>query len=190
MHRTKLWSAAAVVSAMSIPLGGEAAVTILGAGFARQCYEYAEAGRASELGLENCSRALVEQALPARERAATHVNRGILRMHAKDIARALADYDAALRLKPDLAEAHVNRGIALVNAGGREAEAIAALSQGLKLETTRPEVAYYTRGVAHELAGNVRAAYDDYRQAAALKPDWTEPRTQLQRFKRVGAAGG
>jgi Flp pilus assembly protein TadD len=87
-------------------------------------------------------------------------------------------------VRPGLADAYINKGIALVNLG-RDEEAVAAISQGLELNTVRPEVAYYTRGVANEMLGNMRAAYNDYRQAAALKPEWQEPRTQLQRFAVV-----
>lgn len=67
---------------------------------------------------------------------------------------------------------------------------MAAASQALELKTERPEIAYYTRGVAHEMLGNMRAAYSDYRQAAALKPGWQELLTQLQRFSVVPKARG
>ena len=139
--------------------------------------------------ISDCDRALKEEALGVRDRAATYVNRGILHMRARRIAVALADYDNAIKVKPDLAEAYVNKGIALVHAGGRDSEAVNAITQGLQLNPIRPEVAYYTRGVAHEMLGNARAAYDDYRQAAALKPEWAEPKAQLKRFSVVGKPG-
>jgi tetratricopeptide (TPR) repeat protein len=190
MRGSKLLLASIAVSgAMLVPTPADSAVTVIGSGFARLCYEYAEAGRFSERGVENCDRAFAEEALTARDRAATYVNRGILYMHGKDLARALSDYEAALKVKPGLAEAHVNRGIALVHLGGRDAEAVAAISQGIQLNTSRPEVAYYTRGIANELLGNTRAAYEDYRQAAALKPTWEDPKMQLQRFRVVKSDG-
>ena len=102
-------------------------------------------------------------------------------MYAKELDLALATYEDALKVNPDLAEAYVNKGIVLVNLG-RDAEAVAASSRALELNPARPELAYYTRGVANEMLGNTRAAYNDYRQAAALKPEWQEPQTQLQRF--------
>lgn len=191
MHMSKLALAGIMAaSAILVSTSAGAAVTVIGSGFARLCYEHAEAGRASDEGVENCNRALSEQALTARDRAATFVNRGILAMRDKDLPKALADYEAALKVKPDLAEAHVNRGIALVHIGGRDEEAVAALSKGLSLNTSRPEIAYYTRGVANELLGNTRAAYNDYRQASVLKPDWAEPQAQLQRFTVVSKNDG
>ena len=179
--------ALANVTLVSVP--AEAAVKVIGRGFGSLCYEYARAGHASDDGVESCNRALTEESLTPDDRAATFVNRGILQMYSKDFARALVSYEEALKLEPDLAEAYVNKGVALVNLG-RDQEAVAAISQGLKLNTVRPEIAYYSRGVANEMLGNMRAAYEDYRQAAALKPEWQDPRTQLRRFSVIPKARG
>lgn len=179
----------ASVGAFLVPASAKAAVTVIGSGLARMCYEHSESSGTSLQSISDCDRALKEEALGVRDRAATYVNRGILHMRARRIAVALADYDNAIKVKPDLAEAYVNKGIALVHAGGRDSEAVNAITQGLQLNPIRPEVAYYTRGVAHEMLGNARAAYDDYRQAAALKPEWAEPKAQLKRFSVVGKPG-
>lgn len=190
MRTSKLFLAGvALIGTTLVPKPADAAVTVIGSGFARLCYEYAEASRASDRGDEYCQRALREEALTVRDRAATYVNGGILRMHAKDLPSALAAYENAIKIKPNLGEAYVNKGIALVHMGDRDAEAVAAISQGLKLNTGRPEIAYYTRGIANELLGRTREAYQDYRQAASLKPDWEDPRTQLQRFRVVKTSG-
>lgn len=167
----------------------EASVKVLGSGFGRLCYEYAKAGHASDNGVETCNSALAERSLTPEDRAATLVNRGILQMYAKQLEQALASYEEAIRLNPSLAEAYINKGVVLVNLG-RDAEAVAVISQALKLNAERPEIAYYTRGVANEMLGNMRAAYSDYRQAAALKPDWQEPQTQLRRFSVVPKSRG
>lgn len=167
----------------------EASVKVIGSGFGRLCYESAKAGHASDSGVETCNRALADRTLSPEDRAATLVNRGILQMYAKQLEPAIASYEEALRLNPNLAEAYINKGVALVNLG-RDAEAVKAISQALELKTEQPEIAYYTRGVAHEMLGNMRAAYSDYRQAAALKPDWQEPQTQLLRFSVVPKGRG
>lgn len=179
----------ALLGAAFVPGTAESAVTVIGNSFARTCYEHAESGRNIEAGLADCNQALTDQPMTARDRAATFVNRGILKMRNKDLVAAISDYDAALRMKPDLAEAHVNKGIAFVYIGGRDSDAVSAISRGIELKTSHPEVAYYTRGVAHELMGNNRAAYNDYRKAATLKPDWAEPQAQLKRFAVVNKAG-
>jgi tetratricopeptide (TPR) repeat protein len=179
--------ALAGVTLVSAP--AEASVKVIGGGLGRQCYEYARAGHASDSGIEVCNQALAERSLSEEDRAATLVNRGILQMYAKQNQLALESYESALRLNPNLAEAYVNKGVVLVNLG-RDSEAVAAASQALELKTERPEIAYYTRGVAHEMLGNMRAAYRDYRQASELKPEWQEPQTQLQRFSVLPKARG
>jgi tetratricopeptide (TPR) repeat protein len=189
MRASMLLAGVAFAAAATSPSPAEAAVTVIGSGYARLCYEHSEAPGSSSSALSDCDRALEQEVPTVRDRAATLVNRGILYMRAKNISAALADYEAAIRVKPNLAEAYVNKGIALVHSGGRDAEAVVAIDQGLLLNPVRPEVAYYTRGVANELLGNARAAYDDYRQAATLKPDWEEPKAQLKRFAVVGKAG-
>jgi tetratricopeptide (TPR) repeat protein len=183
MPAHRLLAGALVAASIAIP--SHAAVSVIGSGLARICYEAAESERATRDGVESCDQALAEQALSVRDRAATYVNRGILGMRQKKHAAAIADYEQAIRLKPDLAEAYVNKGIALVHVGGRDGEAVNFLSRGIDLNPVRPEVAYYTRAVANEALGRTRAAYEDYRQAAALKPDWAEPQKQLQRFSVV-----
>lgn len=159
-----------------------AAVSILGGGFGRDCYMAAEFRRETRASLAVCTQALEAESLSRRDRAATHVNRGIVHMQARDLPRAIADYEAAIRLEPKLAEAHVNLGIALLHSGGRDREAVAALTRGLEMNPSRPEVAFYSRAVANELLGNVRAAYEDYQAAAAARPEWAEPVEQLKRF--------
>lgn len=160
----------------------DATVSILGGGLARECFLSAELKRDYRRSAEVCGRALTEESLSRRDRAATLVNRGIVHMQARDLDRAIADYAHAIRIEPKMAESHVNLGIALLHRGGRDGDAIAALTRGLDLGPSRPEVAFYSRAVAHEIAGNVREAYDDYRAAADAKPDWTEPAEQLKRF--------
>ncbi len=180
MPRFLLPAMFAAAAALATPAA--AAVTILGGGLGRACYEAAEFRRDTRASLELCSRALADEALSRRDRAATHVNRGIIRMRARDLDAALADYERALEILPELGEAHINRGIALLHMGGRDAEAVEAFTRGLALNPSRPEVAYYSRAVANELLGNVRAAYEDYQAAAVARPGWEEPIEQLKRF--------
>lgn len=55
------------------------------------------------------------------------LNRGTCRQQTGDAAGAIADFDAALRLKPDLTLARRHRGVLLVDAG-RHAEAVSDLT--------------------------------------------------------------
>lgn len=174
--------AAAFTASAVITSPAHAAVSIIGGGLGRDCFMAAELKRETRTSLDTCSKAL-DESLSRRDRAATLVNRGIIYMQARNLEMAMRDYEGAIRLEPSLAEAHVNLGIALLHRGGRDQDAIAALTRGIEMKPARPEVALYTRAVAYEMVGNTRAAYEDYAAAAAAKPDWDEPVEQLKRFQ-------
>ena len=174
---------AAALAATGSGTAADAAATILGGSSAgRDCYLAAEFKRETKASLDTCSRALDLDSLNRRDRAATLVNRGIIHMQARDLENAVADYRSAIAMDPALAEAHVNLGIALLHRGGQDKAAIDSLTRALEMKPDRPEVALYTRAVAHEMLGNVREAYEDYAAAAALAPEWKEPAEQLKRF--------
>lgn len=162
-----------------------AATSIIGGGRGQDCYRAAEYGKSPRAGLAACTAALDDEALSRDDRAATFVNRGIVLMQAKNHLAALADYDAAIRLRPETAEAYVNKAIALLHLGGRDAEAVALLSEGIARNPSRPEIAFYTRGIANELIGATREAYEDFAQAVALAPNWADAQAELARFQIV-----
>ncbi len=186
-------SAAALLAALVWTGSAKAAATMLGGSTAgRDCYLAAELKRETRAGLATCTRALEDENLSRRDRAATLVNRGIIHMQARALDRASADYRAAIALEPELAEAHVNLGIAFLHRGGQDQVAVELLTRALRMKPERPEVALYTRAVAHEMLGNVREAYEDYTAAAAIAPQWKEPAEQLKRFsveRRATARG-
>ncbi len=179
----KLLLSFAIAAMMALPAQAEGAV--VGTGKARGCYEAAQKPGRLRDALRVCDGALADAALPADERAATYVNRGIIQMQARNLAAAIADYDEAIRTLPDTAEAYVNKGIALVQMGDHDDAAIAELTEGLAHNPARPAMAYYIRGIAYEQSGRLRAAYEDYGRAAQLDPDWAAPAEELQRFQVV-----
>lgn len=164
-------------------LGGAASAHVMVAGGSLQaaCYDYARARLATPEALTQCDQALAGATRP-RDRAATHVNRGIIYMVRGAYDRAQADFDRAIQLDPALAEGHVNRGAALL-AQNDFAGAIASINRGLALAPQEPARAYFNRGAANEELGNLRAALDDYRRAADLAPNWSLPRAELARFR-------
>lgn len=162
-----------------------ASVAVLGQGYARGCFEAAATRQPEREALRLCDNALKNEALAADQRVATMVNRGIIKMRARDLAAAIADFDAAITASPEGAEAYINKGIALIRGGNRDAEAVENLSQGIARGPLRPEIAFYNRAIANESLGRVREAYEDYSRAAQLAPDWADPAEQLQRFQTV-----
>jgi len=175
----------ALAFAGAVALAGSASAYVLVAGgsFATACSQNARHELDTMQALDQCTEALTEP-LGRRDRAGTHVNRGIVLFNRGAFTRALEDFDAAIQLDPTLAEGHINRGAALIRQNDY-AGAVASISRGLELNPEAPARAYFNRGVAHEELGDVRAAYRDYRRAAELAPNWEAPRAELARF-RVG----
>jgi tetratricopeptide (TPR) repeat protein len=179
MRSNFLFAAAALLAAT--PAAG--AVSVIGNSAARSCYLAAESRGASMDGLRFCDEALSRQVLTEDEQVATLVNRGILKARLGDFDEAVSDYDAALRRDPDEAEAYLNKGFALLQLSESGQEARPMFDSALAKKTRRPELAYYGRAVAHELGGQVRAAYRDYRQASRIDPKWRQPKLDLARFR-------
>lgn len=165
-------------------LPAAAAVTVMGTGLAQACYRAAEFNGNPQDGIGACNLALDEQPLTVQDRASTYVNRGILRTRIDDTTGAMNDYDTALQLKPDLGEGYVDRGANFITLK-RYQDALEDIDKGLKLGANRPQIAYYDRAIVHEFLGDVRAAYEDYKKAVELQPDFTLAIEQLSRFKVI-----
>src|SRR5262249_55535042 len=88
----------------------------------------------------------------------------------RDYARAIADYDQAIRLNPQAAEAYNNRGDAYKNGPQHDyAHAIADYDQAIRLNpqyalaySNRAQAYYAVQDYAHEVA--------DYDQALRIEP--------------------
>jgi len=174
--------ASATLFAVGAAAPVHASVITIGGGFARSCYEAAEARVATNESLQTCDFALTTQALTAEDIIATRVNRGIIRMLRNDAVGAVQDYDEALRMDPQQPEAWLNKAVVVLDKGdSRSASQLA--QKALDLRTQKPGVAMYIRAVAAEDSGNVSAAYADYSRAAQLEPAWALPREELKRYK-------
>ena len=170
----------------ALPLAAEAASTVYGNGPAQDCYRAALTGRTDLGAIRDCDTAMLGPELNARDRAATIVNRGVVRLQRREAPLALADFDTAIAWRPELGEAHINRGAALIRLGDYPG-AIAAINRGLELGADDPQEAYFNRAVANEKLDNLAAAYADYRKALELKPDWTLAQSELARFTVANA---
>lgn len=184
MKSSRLAAAAISAAAIVIASGARAAVTVIGNGVAHSCYQIAEFGGNTTDGISTCNFALEHTPLSIRDRAATFVNRGILRARNNDTEGALADYDQGIMLNPKLGEGYVDRGAALIVLR-RYDDALTDLDKGISLGANRIQIAYYDRAVVDEALGNIRAAYEDYKKAAEIQPDFSLATEQLARFRVV-----
>jgi len=170
-----LASAAALVAAPAA-----AQELVIGKSEARSCYESAKRQDYSNHAAKECTEAL-RGMVSQRDRAATYVNRGIIEAGRGNRERALADYEAALRLKPKLSEAFANRGN-LHRAEGRLAAALADYDRAIEYGPKEPHLVHFNRAVVREQTGAIRDAYFDYKRASELAPDWPPPQRELKRF--------
>jgi tetratricopeptide (TPR) repeat protein len=176
---------AGAVIAASLVTSADAAVWVVGRGPAADCYHAAVTDRHDRTSIELCDLALNHDFLTRQDRAATFINRGVLWMRRNQDRRALADFNDAADLNPNLGEAHLMRGIALVELG-RYQEAVDALTRAESAGAERPERIYFYRAAAHEEMGSTRAAYNDYRRAVEAAPDWRPASIELARFQVRG----
>ena len=106
--------------------------------------------------------------------AAGFFARAVERHRAGRLEEAVADYFSAVRLKPEVAAAHINLGLAYVGLG-RFDDAVASLNQALRLAPDTPEI-HFNLGAADMAArkyADAVAAFDD---AARLRPEWVMAR--------------
>ena len=164
--------------------GGTPTGITLGETHAKSCYDAAEAGATSRFALAACERALAVQPLSAHDKASTLVNRGIIRMNRGDYDAADRDFSEALELDARQAEAHLNTAILALRRND-SARALSFSTRSIELDTLKPHIAYYVRGIANEDRGATGDAYRDLRMAQALAPGWDVPAIELTRYSVV-----
>jgi len=162
----------------------DAAITVLGDSQAHNCFEAAEFGGKVEEGIATCDGALNGAPMSVSDRAATLINRGILKSRANDSQGALADYNSGLALDANLGEGYVDRGATYIVLNNFDA-ALQDIDKGIAMGANKLEIAYYDRAIVDEARGDIRAAYEDYRKAITLQPDFPLAQDALSRFKVV-----
>lgn len=159
-----------------------AQVFVIGNGLGAECYESTRQATASfARSDEVCTRALREETMTRENRAATYVNRGVLRMRNGKHSDALKDYANAIEMKPELGAAYLNQGAAYIYQRNFTS-AIAPLDRAIQLNSKDLFAAHYNRAIARENTGDVQGAYSDFQKALELKPEWDLAIRQLERF--------
>jgi len=177
-------SALAFVGAVCTATAANAVVLVVGGGAGAQCYATAEYGDPFK-AFDICSRALSDQEMSVRDRAATYINRSVVRLRVHDWSGALGDTDLAITRVSNIGEAYVNRGAALINLN-RTKEALTDLDKAITIGLDKVHLAYYNRGLAKEKMNDTRGAYADYRKALDLDPTFTMAADELKRFNTSG----
>ena len=180
----KLLFAAAVLAAAISPALAASPVhqMIYNVDAAAQCSAAANDQADLKLGLGWCDTAIADPL--ANHRAALMMDRGVIKVRLGNNAGALADYNAAIALDEHLGDAYVSRAGVLI-AMKRYDEARSDIAQGMALGATNMHAAFFGRAVIEEEQGDAKAAYRDYKQALAIKPDYVAAQRELARFKVV-----
>jgi tetratricopeptide (TPR) repeat protein len=119
--------------------------------------------------------------------AEVHNNRSVVHQARGDLALALADMDASVRLEPSV-RAFSNRGLLRVETDLDGA--IADFSEAIRLDPAAPG-AWRLRGIARERAGDRDGALADLRAALERAPaDWPERAEVQGRLRRLGSSRG
>ncbi len=177
----RIWLAATAAVALAMAGSAGASVTVIGGGLAEACSKAALAGREDPRAEQTCTQSIETEALDGRDRAGTYVNRGILKLRRKAWDAAIADFNEAVRLRPEMGEAYVNRGAVAIGQH-QYARSLPDLNKGLALGVEEPAKVYFNRALAYEGLDDAKSAYFDYQKAMELSPDWDAPKTELARF--------
>ena len=124
----------------------------------------------------------IAQQPPAADSAEAHYSAGVELSHAGHITQAIAEFEAALRLRPDYAEAQNNLGVALTQIPQRAPEALAHFQAAVKLSPDYAD-ARFNLGVAlSQIPGRLPEAIQQLEAAYRLHPD-PELRRTLDRLR-------
>jgi len=175
-------AALAALSSSAVQAGPQLQQIIYNVDAASLCSRAANNQADLQDGLAACNTALKDPAMI--HRAALLLDRGVVQVRLGNNEAALKDYNGAIALDAGLGDAYVSRAGVLVDLK-RYDEARADISQGLALGARNLHVAYYTSGLIAEESGDLTSAYQDYKQALALKPDFAPASRELARFKVV-----
>ena len=161
-----------------------AGVVSIGNSTAMDCYEAAVGQDYDRNALGHCNLALLQEGLSVEDRAATFNNRGVLYLRGRNFRAAGRDFDKAVDLYDGNAEAWLNKAISALRRGGGM-ETMPMIERSLALNTQRQALAYYSRSLAYERGGNLRAAYNDLVRARDLAPEWKAPAEDLRKFRII-----
>ena len=114
--------------------------------------------------------------------ANAHHNRAAILKAMNRYDEALAGYDQAIALNPAHAEAYNNRGIILQEMK-RYPDALASFDRAIALNPAHA-IAYNNRGLNLVIKGDMAAAEQMFRKAAALKPDFPDPLFNLANIRK------
>lgn len=164
-----------------------AQMTVIGGGAAKDCYYSVKHGDNGRIGtIRSCEAALDEINLKLKDRAATHVNVGILYMRRKNYEKSETHFNKALKMADNLAEIHINLSANYIYTGRYE-EALAAANKAIEIGTDKMPETLFNRAMAYDHLKRYNEAYNDLKKALELKPEWPVALNALDSYEVVPA---
>jgi tetratricopeptide (TPR) repeat protein len=115
--------------------------------------------------------------------AEQHYAKGVDLSNAGRPQDAVAEFEQALRFRPDYSEAQNNLGVALTQIPGRASEALAHFEAAVKLNPNYPD-AHFNLGVAlSQIPGRMPQAISQLEEAYRLHPD-PELKQAIERLRK------
>ena len=129
-------------------------------------------GGAPSANVLHCTRALEGGLFETpEERSRGLFKRGTAQIETGAYADAVADFDEAIRLRPEYGEAFHNRGVAKWRLGKLDS-ALADFDESVALGQVELWRAYKVRGDLKAEMGRLDEAVADYKRSLAIRPDW------------------
>jgi tetratricopeptide (TPR) repeat protein len=161
---------------VSVPLAGLAVLFVLsspaqadGQSELAQCKFVGEIGNA-DLNIAACDRALKDPKISGPNRAVALSDRCGWRWAQKDPDRALSDCDEAIKIDPNLAAAHINRGNVYLNKADVD-RAFDDFNAAIRLDP-KSAWAYSARGDIYKNKGDFDHAMADFNESIRLDPNY------------------
>jgi tetratricopeptide (TPR) repeat protein len=177
--------AALVGLSVGAPVLAQEAITVLGQSLLEQCSTAAanaqRVGKADFPDLQVCGEAITRSWSTEGEIATAYRSRGGMHLVRGEPEKAVADFTQAIKADPGYAAAYNDRGVAY-SVLHRSADAARDYTRALALKPDNADQILFNRALAYEDLGDLKQAYQDYRQAADLNPGWDLPVQQLARF--------
>ncbi|MDB9472377.1 tetratricopeptide repeat-containing serine protease family protein, partial [Dolichospermum circinale] len=114
--------------------------------------------------------AAINKAIELSPRAVFYVGRGGVRYELGDKQGAIDDFNLAIKINPNFAEAYVGRGGVRYESGDKQG-AIDDFNQAIKINPNYAN-AYLNRGLLRNELGDKPGAIDDYTQAIKINPNY------------------
>lgn len=172
---------------ISLSVPASAQMTVIGNGAAKDCYHSVKHGDPGRFGtIKSCETALNEISLKLKDRAATHVNIGILYMRRKNYEKSDAHYKKALKMADNVAEIHINLSANYIYTGQYQ-DALAAANTAIEIGTDKMPEVLFNRAMAYDHLKQYTKAYNDLKKALELRPDWPVALSAIDNYEVVPA---